>query len=288
MTDEEAPPPNPKDDTKPSSKTTESPSRISFPLIVNLMSKSKSKSTKSTTDDNAPDPSWMAPENDDHHVAATSTENSGETTPLIDKNTSNLHVATSTAGTALSTTTASSGGAPPPPPPVVTKPWFLNFIHLVQCFTSLVTAVLMCLEILAFFYLPMTILENFLCAYLILFGVLIIITETNIWGLGTKFNKLLNIWFIRGAFYVFIGIQGLNQLQNAVMRIEGIEWSRIFYRNMITLVSWLMVGIGIVYFCMGVLCLHHLYDKQNAEYQEAVKVLKDYQSYQRKQKTTKA
>ena len=135
----------------------------------------------------------------------------------------------------------------------------------------------------------MTLLENFLCAYLIMFGVLIIITETNVWGLGDRFNKLLNFWFLRGPFYVFIGIQGLNQLANAVMRIDGgLELSRMFYRNLITIVSWMMIGVGILYFAMGILCLHHLYDKQNKEYKSSMKVLREWKSYNKKHPQSKA
>jgi hypothetical protein len=205
----------------------------------------------------------------------------GETTPLIGKQAKTEAAAgdaDSTNNNTAAVVTEAVESMPYYPTPIQpptmepTKPWFLQFVHLLQTFTSIVTAVLISLEILAFFYLPMTLLENFLCGYLIAFGILVIMTETNIWGLGDRLNKLLNFWFIRGAFYVFIGIQGLNQLANAVMRIDaGIEWSRMFYRNMITIVSWLMIGIGILYFCMGVLCLHILYDKQNAKYKTNIK-----------------
>lgn len=253
----------------------QTPSRISFPLLSQIIHNMSPKSKGDTS----PAPAWMDEKSDVKTAAAISP--TGETTPLIGKQAKTEAAAgdaDSTNNNTAAVVTEAVESMPYYPTPIQpptmepTKPWFLQFVHLLQTFTSIVTTVLISLEILAFFYLPMTLLENFLCGYLIAFGILVIMTETNIWGLGDRLNKLLNFWFIRGAFYVFIGIQGLNQLANAVMRIDaGIEWSRMFYRNMITIVSWLMIGIGILYFCMGVLCLHILYDKQNAKYKTNIK-----------------
>jgi len=257
-------------------------SGISFPSFSQIIASMSPKNNNSSSTKKG-DPSWLDEKNDVHHTAAVlgSADDAGETTPLIDKETSTKAAAASAASSADTVVTETTPTQPETMEPI--RPWFLRFIHLLQGVTSIVTAVLICLEGLAFFYLPMTLLENFLCAYLIMFGILIIITETNVWGLGDRFNKLLNFWFIRGLFYVFIGIQGLNQLANAVMRIDGgIELSRMFYRNMITIVSWMMIGVGILYFAMGVLCLHHLYDKQNEEYKSSMKVLKDWKSYNKK------
>eukprot|EP00539_Tryblionella_compressa_P002648 CAMPEP_0178733254 /NCGR_PEP_ID=MMETSP0744-20121128/694_1 /TAXON_ID=913974 /ORGANISM="Nitzschia punctata, Strain CCMP561" /LENGTH=101 /DNA_ID=CAMNT_0020385419 /DNA_START=10 /DNA_END=315 /DNA_ORIENTATION=- len=56
------------------------------------------------------------------------------------------------------------------------RTWLNRFCKSLNYFTIVVASVIAVLEVVGFFYLEMTLLENILCFYLILFCILIIVT----------------------------------------------------------------------------------------------------------------
>jgi hypothetical protein len=141
-----------------------------------------------------------------------------------------------------------------------------HFCFALSCFTSLVALSLGVLEVLGFFFLTMTILENILCCYIILFCFLVIVTETNLFGLAGQ-SKFLNSWALRGLFYAFIGVLGLNAINTNVI-MQGEQFSRDLFRDLVVAISALLMGIGLLYLVLGLLCVQVLYDKMENKYQE--------------------
>jgi hypothetical protein len=147
-----------------------------------------------------------------------------------------------------------------------TRPWLNHFCTLVSYFTFLVALMMAILEVCAFFFLSMTLLENILCFYIILFCALAIATETNLFNI-TNDSKVLKLWIFRGSLYIFIGILGLNAIVSNVI-VQGAEFQRMIFRDMLIVFSCLMVGVGVLYLVMGLLCFRVINDRLEHNYQE--------------------
>jgi amino acid transporter len=146
------------------------------------------------------------------------------------------------------------------------RPWLNHFCVVLSYFTVAVALAIAFLEIVGFFYLTMTFLENILCVYIILFCVLAIITETNLFGI-TKDSKVLKIWAFRGTFYVFIGVLCLNAIDSSIL-VQGSEFQRVLFQNLLVALSSLLIGIGILYIVLGLLCVQFVNERQEHIYQE--------------------
>lgn len=88
--------------------------------------------------------------------------------------------------------------------------------------------------------------------YVVLFSSLVIANEL---GLGKKMmhgSAAFSNWVIRGAFYAFIGVVGLEQNSLASQEKTNVY---------LTVVAWFMVGVGVLYAVMGALCLQVYYDR---------------------------
>lgn len=161
------------------------------------------------------------------------------------------------------------------------RPWLNHFCVLVSYFTLLVALMMAILEVCAFFFLSMTLLENIQCFYIILFCFLAIATETNLFKI-TSDSKVLKLWIFRGLLYIFIGILGLNAIINNVI-VQGAEFQRMIFRNMLIVFSYLMIGAGMLYLIMGLLCFQVINDKLEHSYQEkrsrAVEIKKTADKY---------
>lgn len=140
-----------------------------------------------------------------------------------------------------------------------------HFCITLNYFTSLVALLIGIFEVFGFFYLTMTILENILSFYIILFCILIIVTETNLFNLR-KESKILNIWALRGLFYVFVGVLGLNGINTAVMVTD--EFERTIFQHLVQICSMVLIGLGTLYVAMGLLCIQVINDSMEHRYQE--------------------
>jgi hypothetical protein len=80
-------------------------------------------------------------------------------------------------------------------------------------------------------------------------------------------RETLHNWTFRGLCYSFIGVLGLEEndtltSKNAEGKGFGIS------KTYIQVVAWIMVGCGVLYILMGLLCLHILYNRVRADYEE--------------------
>ena len=77
-------------------------------------------------------------------------------------------------------------------------------------------------------------------------------------------SKLLMFWPTRGLIYFFLGILSLEQkeISNPKDMAGGIVTLKY-----LEIVSYIMIGCGIVYFCFGVLCFQIVLNKMREGYQ---------------------
>ena len=102
--------------------------------------------------------------------------------------------------------------------------------------------------------------------YVILLCSLVILNELE-WTKLTRESTILHWWVTRGMVYAFIGVLGLEE--NSVTPADKNENvnGRDAALGYIQVVAWLMVGCGILYFCMGVLCLQLVCNRMREDYQ---------------------
>ena len=104
--------------------------------------------------------------------------------------------------------------------------------------------------------------------YVIVLCLLVILIEAD-WTALVKNSSILGYWITRGLFYSFVGVIGIQQNDHVNERnpSENPDSDSISLQ-FIRVVAWLMVGCGILYFCMGALCLQILYNRVRQDYEE--------------------
>jgi hypothetical protein len=102
--------------------------------------------------------------------------------------------------------------------------------------------------------------------YVMVLCVLVIFIEAE-WTALVKNSSLLRYWISRGLFYAFLGVIGLQQNDHATERDQDANRDSVSLQ-FIKVVAWLMIGSGILYFCMGVLCLQIYYNRLRRNYEE--------------------
>lgn len=116
-------------------------------------------------------------------------------------------------------------------------------------------------------------IQYVLRVYIIALCALMVLTELE-WTKMTRESRLLNNWVSRGCVYSFIGVLGLEE--NDVSPLDDTsELGREAALNYIKVVAWLMIGCGILYFCMGVLCLQLVCNRLRRNYQERQRLSKE-------------
>ena len=151
------------------------------------------------------------------------------------------------------------------------RSWLNHFCLALGYVTALVALMIGVLEVSGIFFLKMTLFEHILNVYMMLFCVLIILTETNLFNVA-KDSKILNVWAFRGLFYIFVGIMGVNAINSAVY-IQGAEmdFKRGLFKNLMVIFSTALIGIGLLYVVLGLLWVQIINDKMEANFQERKK-----------------
>ena len=99
--------------------------------------------------------------------------------------------------------------------------------------------------------------------YVILLCVLTILNELE-WPSFVRESTILSWWVTRGAFYCFIGVLGLEENDVDIYKVNG----RNAALGYIKVVAWLMIGCGILYFVMGVVCLQFVLKRMREDYKQ--------------------
>jgi len=98
--------------------------------------------------------------------------------------------------------------------------------------------------------------------------------ELQISGLITN-SRILTVWVTRGIFYAFIGVLGL---QESPGDISGESKTRYEEVRFVEGIAYAMIAVGLLYFCMGVLCLQLVYNKMTKNYRARMLVAKQKRS----------
>ena len=113
--------------------------------------------------------------------------------------------------------------------------------------------------------------------YVVALCSLVILVELE-WTAFARESMILHNWITRGLVYGFIGLLGLEQNDRAAWNRRGDSWSGLNpAERYVSVVAWIMVACGVVYFGMGVCCLQLVYSRLRKDYQERRKRAPDIQ-----------
>ena len=154
-----------------------------------------------------------------------------------------------------------------------------RFLHRVFIFLNICTIVAALLmgigQILGIYLRRSGPIQYVLSIYVIILCVMVIFNELEFTKMLRE-SALLRIWITRGAVYAFVGILGLqeneaagnaNQNQGMAFRHQALEFLKV--------IAWIMIGLGILYFAMGVLCLQLVANRLRDDYQQRLERAKE-------------
>ncbi|CAN0089687.1 unnamed protein product [Ectocarpus sp. 12 AP-2014] len=98
--------------------------------------------------------------------------------------------------------------------------------------------------------------------YNILFCMLIIMAELE-WTTTVREMFVLHSWIPRGVVYSFVGVLVLEEEDEKGLDLGG-------FGLYITIIAWIMVGIGALYFLLGLCCVKRIRDKKMARHKTLV------------------
>lgn len=121
-------------------------------------------------------------------------------------------------------------------------------------------------------------LQYFVRVYLIIFCVSFILLESRIPLLKRLTFPAHDNWILRGFMYTFIGIIGMEQdvaikvedIASGTTNILGPDYGNLFASLLVAITTWIMVGVGVLYMILGVMCLQQWYERLEKEYQKKV------------------
>lgn len=116
-------------------------------------------------------------------------------------------------------------------------------------------------------------------SYLAIFCLSFILTESHIPFLQRIVLSSHNNWILRGFLYSFIGLIGMEQ--DLAVKVEDIaagtfgalgpDYGTLFATLYMSITTWLMIGVGILYTALGLLCLQGWYERLEKDHIEKVR-----------------
>jgi len=115
-----------------------------------------------------------------------------------------------------------------------------------------------------------TVVTYTLRGYVILLCVLVVLVELE-WPQPVREMFLFRHWVSRGLFYTFIGVVGMQENESSDVVITKTD-SDVYemMSDIVIVVAWNMVGCGLLYIVMGLLCLHYVLKRLRVDYEERV------------------
>jgi hypothetical protein len=102
--------------------------------------------------------------------------------------------------------------------------------------------------------------------YVIALCLLVLFNELEMSKLARE-NMILHNWVCRGLLYSFIGVIGLEENDTYEYKDDpplGAGSAKYFLH----VVSWIIIGVGAIYFVMGLLCIQRQYEFERVEFKE--------------------
>jgi len=120
-----------------------------------------------------------------------------------------------------------------------------------------------------------TIVTYTLRGYVILLCLLVVLVELE-WPQAVREMFLFRHWVSRGLFYTFIGVVGMQENESSDVVITKTDSEAYeMMSDIVIVVAWNMVGCGLLYIVMGLLCLHYVLKRLRVDYQERVQSAKE-------------
>lgn len=126
-----------------------------------------------------------------------------------------------------------------------------------------------------------TVLQVAVRIYMTIFGLYFVLSEMRI-SILKRMAAFNTHWILRGFMYTFIGLIGMEQA--LAIKVEDIAagTASVFLMDYGTLIAtlfisgtqWLMIGVGMLYTLLGVLCMQGWYDRLEEEHDEKIKLYK--------------
>ena len=209
-----------------------------------------------------PDTSWAKEGGNDEENAALTSSGAGEGGPASGSGIGSAGAADSGSGT----NTSSSWSADPQ---VTSNPSskrscvhrFFRFVKFLAVVSSLMLFVGQCVAI---FYGRASRVQVVLKLYVMAFCVLIIMNEMEWTRLATE-SKLLVNWMGRGFSYSFVGLVSVEE-NDVMVRFINVSLAGKTQLMFIETVSYMMVGVGVIYFILGLSCCKSVSDRARLDY----------------------
>ena len=96
--------------------------------------------------------------------------------------------------------------------------------------------------------------------YVFLLCIMVVLVECELTPVGRQ-SFVFSFWLTRGLSYAFIGVLGLeeNDTANWTNPSDVVE-------NFVKIVAWLMIGVGTIYFLLGLCCIQIIYTKERKDF----------------------
>jgi multisubunit Na+/H+ antiporter MnhC subunit len=144
-------------------------------------------------------------------------------------------------------------------------------LHQIFIFISMITtlaALLMGLgQIIGIYFNEDGPIQYVIRIYVIVLCVIIMFNELEFTKMVRE-SAMLRIWITRGAIYAFIGVLGLEEIEASPASSHQNSAGRDQALTFVLVIAWIIVGIGVLYFVMGVLCLQLVSNRLREEYQD--------------------
>lgn len=155
---------------------------------------------------------------------------------------------------------------------------------IISILTSLCALWMIAVQVLGFVVYVNGPVDYVLRSYIIAFCILVVFVELE-WPAKVREARLLYYWITRGLLYVFIGVLGLQENDSEVK--EGLSESYATMLEIAKVGAWNMIGCGLLYFVMGVLCQQLVLKKMRTSYQAKVAQAKGLGSSEKKEDSGK-
>lgn len=158
------------------------------------------------------------------------------------------------------------------PDKVPTRRLLHKFFILVSVVTALVALWMAAGQILGIVVYENGPVEYVLRGYVILLCLLVCLIELE-WPAFARESSVLHNWVSRGLLYVFIGVIGLQENETSTVKNEEyVTYERA--KDVLKAVAWNMIGCGVLYVVMGILCLQLLLRRMRRSYQARLELAK--------------
>lgn len=142
-----------------------------------------------------------------------------------------------------------------------------RFFRMISFLTGICALLMGLGQVVGMTFEDMDVISYVLRGYVMVLCVLVILIETESTSL-VKNSSILRYWVTRGLFYSFVGVIGIQQNDHVTERDPSQDERDSMSLQFIRVVAWLMVGCGILYFGLGVLCFQIIYNRLRRDFDE--------------------